>query len=124
MGTLGLFLWDRYIGETLEMARTTAVNTLIFFQIFYLFNARFLKAPALSREGFVGNPAVLIAVATIIVLQMLFTYLPLFQKVFGTEAIPPGDWLRIIAFTFTVFVVVEFEKFIVRRLDRKKASRR
>lgn len=122
MGTLGLFLWDRYIGETLEMARTTAVNTLIFFQIFYLFNARFLKAPVFTKEGFLGNPAVLIAVATIIVLQMLFTYLPLLQKVFGTEAIPPGDWLRIIAFTFSVFVVVEIEKFIVRRLDRKKAS--
>ena len=122
MGTLGLFLWDRYIGETLEMARTTAVNTLIFFQIFYLFNARYLKAPVLTREGFTGNPAVLIAVATIIVLQLLFTYLPLFQSLFGTAAIPVGDWLRIIAFTFSVFVLVEIEKFIVRRLDRKKAE--
>jgi magnesium-transporting ATPase (P-type) len=122
MGTLGLFLWDRYIGESLEMSRTTAVNTLIFFQIFYLFNARYLKAPVLTREGFSGNPAVLIAVATIIFLQLLFTYLPLFQSVFGTAAIPPGDWLRIIAFTFSVFVLVEIEKFIVRRLDRRKAE--
>jgi len=122
MGTLGLFIWDRYIGETLEMARTTAVNTLIFFQIFYLFNARYMKAPVFTREGFVGNPAVLIAVATIIVLQLLFTYLPLFQNVFGTAAIPLGDWLRIISFTFSVFVVVEIEKFILRRLDRKKAT--
>jgi magnesium-transporting ATPase (P-type) len=122
MGTLGLFLWDRYIGETLEMARTTAVNTLIFFQIFYLFNARFLKAPVLTREGFTGNPAVLIAVATIVGLQLLFTYLPLFQNLFGTAAIPLGDWLRIITFTFSVFVLVEIEKFIVRRLDRKKAE--
>jgi magnesium-transporting ATPase (P-type) len=122
MGTLGLFLWDRYIGEPLEMARPTAVNTLIIFQIFYLFNARYLKAPVLTREGFTGNPAVLIAVATIIVLQLLFTYLPLFQSLFGTAAIPVGDWLRIIAFTFSVFVLVEIEKFIVRRLDRKKAE--
>ena len=122
MGTLGLFLWDRYIGETLEMARTTSVNTLIFFQIFYLFNARFLKAPVLTREGFTGNPAVLIAVATIVGLQLLFTYLPLFQNLFGTAAIPLGDWLRIITFTFSVFVLVEIEKFIVRRLDRKNAE--
>jgi len=122
MGTLGLFLWDLYIGETLEMARTTAVNTLIFFQIFYLFNARFLKAPVLNRNGFFGNPAVLIAVATIIILQVFFTYLPLFQNLFGTAAIPPGDWLRIIFFTFSVFVLVEIEKFIVRRFDRRKAQ--
>ncbi len=122
MGTLGLFLWDRYHGETLEMARTTAVNTLIFFQIFYLFNARYLKAPALTKDGFLGNPAVLIAVAAIIILQLLFTYLPLFQKVFGTAAIPAGDWTRIISFTFLVFVLVEIEKFIVRRLDRKNEA--
>ena len=122
MGTLGLFLWDRYIGESLEMARTTAVNTLIFFQIFYLFNARFLKAPVLTWQGFVGNPAVLIAVLTIIVLQLLFTYLPLLQKLFGTAAIPPGDWVRIIAFTFSVFVLVEIEIFILRRLERKEAG--
>ncbi len=119
MGTLGLFLWDRYHGETLEMARTTAVNTLIFFQIFYLFNARYLKAPVLNREGLLGSRAVLIAVGTIIGLQLLFTYLPLFQSVFGTAAIPIGDWLRIISFTFVVFVLVEIEKLILRRLERK-----
>jgi len=122
MGTLGLFLWDRYTGQSLEMARTTAVNTLIFFQIFYLFNARFLKAPVLTREGFVGNPAVLIAVATIVLLQLLFTYLPLFQNLFGTAAIAPEDWLRIIAFTFSVFVLVEIEKYILRQLDTKKTD--
>ncbi len=120
MGTLGLFLWDRYHGETLEMSRTTAVNTLIFFQIFYLFNTRYLKAPVLTREGLLGSPAVLIAVASIIALQLIFTYLPLFQSVFGTAAIPLGDWLRIISFTFMVFVLVEIEKFIVRRLERNK----
>ena len=124
MGTLGLFLWDLHIEETLEMARTTAVNTLIFFQIFYLFNARFLKAPVLSRQGFLGNPAVLIAVGTIIFLQMLFTYLPLFQNIFGTASIPAGDWIRIILFTFSVFVLVEIEKYIVRRLDKKKEAMR
>jgi len=122
MGTLGLFLWDRYHGETLEMARTTAVNTLIFFQIFYLFNARYLKVSVLSREGLLGNPAVLLSVAGILFLQMLFTYLPLFQKLFGSAAIPAGDWIRLISFTFSVFVLVEIEKLIVRRLDKKRVQ--
>ena len=120
MGTLGLFLWDRYHGETLEMARTTAVNTLIFFQIFYLFNARYLKTSVLSREGLLGNPVVLYAVAGIITLQLFFTYLPLFQNVFGTAAIPVGDWVRLIGFTFTVFVLVEIEKLIMRRIEKKR----
>jgi magnesium-transporting ATPase (P-type) len=122
IGTLGLFLWDRYHGETLEMARTTAVNTLIFFQIFYLFNARYLKESVLSRNGFSGNPAVLLAVTGIVTLQLFFTYVPLFQNAFGTAAIPIGDWVRLISFTFSVFVLVEIEKMIMRHLDKKRLN--
>jgi magnesium-transporting ATPase (P-type) len=122
MGTLGLFLWDLAHDETLQMARTTAVNTLIFFQIFYLFNARYLKASAFSREALLGNRAVLFAVAGIASLQMLFTYLPLFQQVFGTAAIPLGDWFRLLCFTVSVFFLVEIEKAIMRWLDRRKAQ--
>lgn len=120
IGTLGLFLWDTTHGETLQMARTTAVNTLIFFQIFYLFNARLLKTSVLSRAGLFGNPAVLFAVFGIASLQMLFTYLPLFQTVFGTAGIPAGDWLRLISFTFSVFILVELEKLIMRKMEARQ----
>lgn len=121
IGTLGLFLWDRFHGETLEMARTTAVNTLIFFQIFYLFNTRYLKRPVLSFNGFAGNRAVLLAVSVIIALQILFTYLPVFQQVFGTAAVPGPDWIRLISFTTLVFIVVESEKQILKRLEMRRA---
>jgi len=120
MGTLGLYLWDRGHGETLEMARTTAVNTLIFFQIFYLFNARYLKSSVLSREGLFGNRAVLLAVGAITILQLLFVYLPLLQKVFGTAAIPASDWLLLLAFTSLVFVLVEMEKLVFRHVEKRK----
>jgi magnesium-transporting ATPase (P-type) len=119
IGTLGLFLWDLSHDETLEMARTTAVNTLIFFQIFYLFGARYQYASVLSREGFLGNKAVLVAVGSIIFLQVLFTYMPLFQNVFGTAAIPLGDWLRLLLFTLLVFVLIEVEKRFMHQLGKK-----
>jgi magnesium-transporting ATPase (P-type) len=121
MGTLGLFLWDQAHGETVEMARTTAVNTLIFFQIFYLFGVRYQYISVLSREGLLGNRMVLYAVGIIIFLQALFTYLPLFQKVFGTAAIPTGDWLRLLLFTPMVFVLVEVEKRIMQQIEQKKS---
>jgi magnesium-transporting ATPase (P-type) len=92
------------------MVCTTAVNTLIFFQIFCLFKARYLKKSVLSWEGLFGNPRVLLAVAAIAILQVLFIYVPLLQNVFGTVAIPVGDWVRLISFTFTVFVWIEIEK--------------
>ncbi len=39
-GTFGLYLWYREHGADLRLARTVAVNTLVFFEIFYLFNCR------------------------------------------------------------------------------------
>jgi len=122
MGTLGLFLWDRAHGETVEMARTTAVNTLIFFQIFYLFGARYQYTSVLSREGLLGNKVVLYAVGFIIFLQVLFTYLPLFQNVFDTAATPIGDWFRLLLFTPLVFVLVEAEKKIMKLIERRKQN--
>ncbi|WP_442900355.1 cation-transporting P-type ATPase [Geoalkalibacter sp.] len=123
MGTLGLFLWDRFHGETLEVARTTAVNTLIFYQIFYLFNIRYLHQSVLSREGLLGNRVVLGAVAAIVVLQLFFTYLPSFQALFGTAGLPLGDWLRLLVLTGSIFILVEAEKRILKRIRKEEAIR-
>jgi Ca2+-transporting ATPase len=74
----------------------------------------------LSREGLLGNRAVWIAIFCITVLQILFSYQPLFQNVFGTAAIPLGDWLRLLSFTIMVFVIVEIEKVILRRIEKRR----
>jgi magnesium-transporting ATPase (P-type) len=120
IGTFGLFLWDTLHGAPLEVARTTAVNTLIFFQIFYLLNARYLKAPVLNRKGLTGNRYVLGAIALILGLQFLFTYLPIMQRLFGTAALPAVEWLQLVAFTFSIFILVELEKMLFRIWDRRK----
>lgn len=120
MGTLGLFIWDRAHGETLAMARTTAVNTLIFFQIFYLLNSRYLRTSVLTRVGLLGNPAVLLASMAIVILQVLFVNLPLFQAVFGTAQIPLSDWIMLLFFTAMIFVLIEIEKLIFQRLEKRK----
>ena len=120
MGTLGLFLWDRFHGETLEMSRTTAVNTLIFFQVFYLFNARTFRTSALSRKALLGNPFVLTAAGSVAVIQIFFTYFPPFQRVFGTASIPAMDWVRLLLFTASVFVLVEIEKAIFRHILKNR----
>ena len=43
-GTFGLFLWEMDQGASIEHSRTVAVNTLIMFEIFYLFNSRYITA--------------------------------------------------------------------------------
>ena len=114
-GTYGLFLWEEAHGAAREHARTVAVNTLVVFEVFYLFNTRFISAASSSRSGLTGNPYVLLAIALVLGLQMLFTYLPVMQTVFATTALGGGDWSRIVAVGASVYVLVEIEKYWLRR---------
>ncbi len=117
-GTFGLFIWDMAQGATIEHARTVAVNTLVMFEIFYLFNSRYLTAPIFNREGLTGNRYVLIAIGILILFQLGFTYLGPMQTLFGTTAIEPGAWLVILLVSSSVLFLVELEKYIVRRLEQ------
>jgi magnesium-transporting ATPase (P-type) len=120
MGTFGLFLWNRIHDVPIEVARTAAVNTLVMFEVFYLFNTRFLKEAVLNREGLLGNRFVHIAIVLVIAAQFLFTYTKPFQLLFSSAALTMADWLRIIVVAFSVFVLVETEKFFLRRRERQK----
>ncbi|VAW60073.1 Cation-transporting ATPase, E1-E2 family, partial [hydrothermal vent metagenome] len=96
IGTFGLFLWEMQQGMSIEHARTVAVNTLVMFEIFYLFNSRYISAPVLNWDGITGNRYVLIAIASLMVLQLGFTYLETMQSLFGTQAIDLHIWVRIL----------------------------
>lgn len=115
MGTFGLFLWDTLHGKPLEEARTLAVNTLVLFEVFYLINTRYLKRSVLSVEGLFGNRYAIGAIVLVLSLQMLFTYLPVMQTLFGTVPIYPLDWARITLVASSVFVFVEIEKYLMAR---------
>ncbi|NBC46806.1 MAG: HAD-IC family P-type ATPase [Gammaproteobacteria bacterium] len=114
-GTFGLFLWEQYRGASIEQARTVAVNTLIMFEIFYLFNSRYMTASVLNRAGLLGNRYVLYAVGLLLLFQLAFTYLPPMQALFGTAAIEAGIWLRIVLVAASVLFIVELEKALSRR---------
>lgn len=82
IGTFGLFLWNRLHEMPIAVARTVAVNTLVMFEVFYLFNTRYLKEAVLNRQGLLGNHSVHIAVVLVIAAQLLFTYAKPFQLLF------------------------------------------
>ena len=120
-GSLGLFLWELERGVPIEIARTAAINALVMGEIFYLFNCRRLTAPVVGWSGFFGNRAVLIAIGVLVVLQGLFTYLPVLQTLFATAALDLAAWGRIFLFGIVVYSVVEIEKAVIRR-NHKPAS--
>lgn len=122
-GTFGMFIWQRENGVGIEQARTIAVNTLVMFEIFYLFSARHLTSPSLTREGLAGNRYALMASGILILMQLAFTYAPPMQTLFATAPLTAMTWLQIVAVATSVLVLVELEKWWLRLRDGAKNSR-
>jgi len=115
LGTFGLFLYEREAGASIERARTVAVNTLVLFEIFYLWNARHLRDPVLNNEGFFGSRPALIAIGFVLVFQLAFTYAPPLQLLFGSEPLDAATWARMVGIGSSVLFLVEIEKWLIRR---------
>lgn len=121
-GVFGVFVWSQGRGADIEVSRTVAVNTLVMFEVFYLFNARFLTASVLTRQGLIGSRPVLIAVVLVVVFQLLYTYAPPMQYLFESVAIPLIGWVMAVGVGFSVFVLVEIEKAFLRYWQQRKSA--
>jgi magnesium-transporting ATPase (P-type) len=115
-GALGLFLWELSEGNSLETARTMAVNAIVVAEMFYLLNSRHVLASVLNREGLTGNRVALLAIAACVPLQLAFTHLPVMQGIFGSTDLHLAEWLKVLGAGLMVFCVAELEKFVIRRL--------
>ena len=115
ISALGLFLWELEMGTSLETARTMAVNAVVVAEMFYLLNSRFIFASTVSMEGIFGNRYVLLAIAACVPLQLAFTHLPFMQSIFGSADLSLQEWCKVIIAGLMVFVVAEFEKYVMRR---------
>ena len=112
----GLFLLEqRSLNASLEQARTVAVNTIIVIEAFYLLNCRSLTRSMFSL-GLFSNLWVHLGIATMMAVQLLFTYLPVMNRVFHTAPLSGQSWLRILATGAIVYAVVEIEKWFRSRL--------
>ncbi len=122
IGTFGLFIYFRNAGASLEYARTVSVNTLVMFEIFYIFSTRYLLEPVLNREGLLGNRYVLWAIGILLIMQLLFTYAGPAQALFGTTGLELSSWLLISAVASSVLILVEIEKIIIRHRMKQSAT--
>jgi cation-transporting P-type ATPase F len=110
LGAFGMFEWMTEIrGVGLEEARTVAVNVIVFGQLFYLFNCRSLTK-SMFRIGLFTNIPALVGVLGMVALQLLFTYLPAMNRLFGAAPISWDVWAAILAFGLAVYIIIEVEK--------------
>jgi magnesium-transporting ATPase (P-type) len=115
--TLLAFFWMKSHGASDALARTVAVNAITIGQVFYLLNSRYLLDSSLSLTAHMGNEYLPLSIGGVVILQVLFTYAPPFQAMFGNEAIPLWVWPWLLAGGFLFFAVVEMEKLVIRTSD-------
>jgi magnesium-transporting ATPase (P-type) len=101
-------------GASDQLARTAAVNMITIGQVFYLLNSRYLLDSSLSFKAHLGNKYLALGVGAVVILQLLFTYAPPLQRLFGTEAIPLRVWPWLFLGGLAFFLLVETEKLIIR----------
>lgn len=116
--TLAVFGISLASGTDLAVARTEAVAMLAFGQLAYLLNCRFLSRSSLTVDVFRGNPAIGWSALALIVLQLVYTYVPFMNALFGSEPLSIGGWLLPIAFSVGIFLAVEVLKALRRTGDR------
>ena len=112
--TLCAFFWMKSQGAADELARAVAVNALVIGQVFYLLNSRYKTESSLSIRAHLGNRYLPLGVGAVVLLQLLFTYAPPFQRMFGTESVPFQVWPWLLLGGFLFFLIVEAEKFVIR----------
>jgi magnesium-transporting ATPase (P-type) len=112
--TLTAFVWMKSQGASDQLARTVAVNAITIGQVFYLLSSRYLIDSSLSFRAHLGNRFLPLGIATVVVLQLVFTYAPPLQVLFDTEAVPLGVWPMLILGGVAFFLLVEAEKFVIR----------
>ena len=118
----GLFMLQLHGGVSLQAARTVAVNMLVFGEIVYLFNCRKLHSAMWRAKHLLDSKPTLIAISITITFQLLFTYLPIMQKFFGSAALDISQWFYIVVLSLCVFALVEIEKIFMRRSAIKSSA--
>lgn len=116
-GTVGLFLWEYFVelkrgapqNVAYTEAQTMAVNTIVFFQVFYLLNCRSLKH-SIFQIGLFTNPLIFVGILLTVLAQLAFVYLPFMNEWFHSHAIKLEAWLYSLAVAFLIFPIIALEK--------------
>lgn len=106
----------------LPEARTAAATMLIFGELFFLFNCRSLTKSFFKIPPF-SNKWLWFGIGVMTLAQLSFIYAPFMNRLFGSAPIELDTWGRILIGGAAILLAVEFEKWMVKRFERKDEKR-
>jgi cation-transporting ATPase F len=110
IGAFGLFELEIITSGNENLARTIAVNTFVFSEMFYLFNCRSLTLSTLSL-GLFSNRWLWGGVFVMTALQVVFTYTPVFNNIFQSHPMGLRHWAMVLGYSGLIMLTVAFEKY-------------
>ncbi|MDR7111573.1 magnesium-transporting ATPase (P-type) [Microbacterium trichothecenolyticum] len=111
---MGVFYGVSAAGADLEVARTEAVLMLAFGQLAFLLNCRFLTRSSLTLDVLRGNRVVWWSALALVVLQLVYTYVPFMNVLFESRPLPAASWILPIVVSVGIFLAVEALKAVLR----------
>lgn len=103
--------------QSIELARTIAVNALVAGEVFYLLNCKHIRHNVFDKSFF-NNVHIFRAIGTLVILQLAFTYLPFFQGIFKTVPLAIYHFGLALLGGVLLFFTVELEKFVMIKVLR------
>lgn len=94
--------------QSLEYARTVAFITLVIAQLIHVFDCRNQRS-IFDRNPF-GNPYLVVAVLSSLVLLIPVIYISPFQTIFHTVSLTGQDWFTILIFSSIPTIIFSFTK--------------
>lgn len=120
-GVFGIYAYALDQGHSIDLARTTAMNTLVVMEVFHLFFIRNIYGTSLTWKAARGTKVVWATVITVTAAQFAVTYLPALQGIFGTEPVPILDGVVIVSVGVILFAIIEIEKQLRLRLRQLRS---
>lgn len=118
----GSILWMNGVLQatySIEHVNTVTLHSIVFAQLFHLFNVRNERHFSLHRHFF-ENKAAFVVSGLLLVFQLLVTYVPFLTQALGLYPIEAMYWIFPVAVGLMVFVVVEIEKYITHTIIKRK----
>ena len=112
VGSLAVFHWERNVqDQDLDVARTSALTTLVLFQLVHVFNCR-SQDVSVFRKSLLANKVLLVGVLASLGVHIGVLYLPWTQQVLRVEPLPPGAWVLALGVALTAILVNEAHKLL------------
>ena len=110
IAVFGVYYYAIDSSKSLEYARTFALNTLVFLEMFHLLYIRNYNVPNLSFSDLAANRVLWGAITVIFFAQIAITYIPLLQNIFMTASLSVFDFSMVFIIGVVVFIALEVEK--------------